>query len=124
MRLDRVAILVAATVLAVATLAGCASGPRGTVTGHLQMVGGPASISGGTPTFPVPGTVTAVSGSASFQASASKDGSFTIVLPVGSYELTGTSPQDDSGRATCLAMSPVIVHSGSVTHADVICEIS
>jgi hypothetical protein len=115
----------AATVVAAAALAGCASGPdgpTGTATGHLEMVGGPATLSGGTPVSLVPGTITAVSGSATFHASAAKDGSFTFVLPDGTYRLTGTSPQYNSGQGACAAMSPVVVRDGNMTHADVICE--
>src|SRR5215469_5031534 len=104
MRLIRVVGLVAA-----AALAGCSGGPgpTGTVTGQLEMVGGPATVSGGTPVFLVPGTITAVSGSSSFRASAAKDGSFMLVLPVGTYKLTGASPQYNSGQAAaCAAMAP------------------
>ena len=59
---------------------------------------------------------------ATFRASAANDGSFTLVLPVGSYKLTGTSPQYNSGQVACIAMSSVIVRDDSVTRADVICE--
>jgi hypothetical protein len=121
----------AATVVAAAALAGCASGPNGptgTVTGHLEMVGGPVTLSGGRPVgrpvFLVPGAITAVSGSATFHASAAKDASFTLVLPDGTYTVTGTSPQDDDGKATCVAAARVTVRTDKVTRADVICEIS
>jgi hypothetical protein len=88
------------------------------------MVGGPATLSGGTPVSLVPGTITAVSGSATFHASAAKDGSFTLVLPDGTYTVTGTSLQDNDGKATCVAAAPVTVRTDKVTRADVICEIS
>lgn len=120
------ALAVLAGAVIAAALGGCADapgGPTGTVTGHLEMVGGPATLSGRTPRFLVPGTITAVSGSSAFHASAAKDGSFTLTLPVGTYTLTGTSPQDNDGRATCIADGLVTVRTGQVTHADVACQI-
>jgi hypothetical protein len=120
------ATVLAATVLTVAALAGCASGPSvptGTVTGHLEMVGGPVTPSGRTRVSPVPGTITAVSGSSTFHATAAGNGSFTLTLPAGAYRLTGTSPQDNDGQATCTANAPVTVRTGQATHADVACQI-
>jgi hypothetical protein len=127
MRTQSALAVLAGTLMAAAALAGCADGPggpTGTVTGHLEMVGGPATPSGGTPVFLVPGTITAVSGSSTFRASAASNGSFTFTLPVGTYKLTGTTPQDDDGKATCIADAPVTVRTGQVTHADVACPIS
>lgn len=112
----------AVTALAGATFAlgGCGSapsGPTGTVTGHLAMAGGPAPGV----TLRVPGTVTASSASGTRQASAAKDGSFTLVLPAGRYTLSGTSPQYNDGHGHCVATAPVVVREGAVTRADVTC---
>jgi hypothetical protein len=101
-------------------LGGCASapgGPAGTVTGHLVMAGGPAPGV----TLHVPGTITASSAGGTRQASAAKDGSFTLVLPAGTYTLTGTSPQYGDGHDNCVAVAPVVVRAGAVTRADVTC---
>jgi hypothetical protein len=91
------------------------------VTGRIEIVGGPVSLSGLTPTSPVPGTVTAVSGSVTRHGSAGRDGAFTLVVPVGTYTLTGTSPNYDDGHTHCAATAPVAVVKGATAHADIIC---
>jgi hypothetical protein len=115
------AALAAAALAGAATaLGGCGSapsGPTGTVTGHLVMAGGPAPGV----TLRVPGTVMASSASGTRQASAAKDGSFTLVLPAGRYTLSGTSPQYNDGHGRCVATAPVVVREGAVTRADVTC---
>src|SRR5262249_31184294 len=121
MRSRRVLSATVAAGVSVATaLAGCGtapSGPTGKVTGHLEMIGGPAPGI----MLRVPGTVTAVSPGRTQQASAGKDGLFTLVLPAGRYALTGISPQYNDGRAPCVAATPVVVREGAVTRADVTC---
>jgi hypothetical protein len=114
------ALAVAALAGAPFTLGGCGrapSGPTGTVAGHLVMAGGPAPGV----TLRVPGTVTASSASGTRQASAAKDGSFTLVLPAGRYALSGTSPRYNDGHGDCAATAPVVVREGAVTRADVTC---
>jgi hypothetical protein len=120
MTLQRAAATTALAAITSLVLAGCSngpSGPTGTVTGHLVMAGGPAPGV----TVRVPGTITAVSPSRTQQASAGKDGSFTLVLPAGTYTLSGTSPQYDDGHGKCVAAAPVTVRQGAVTRADVTC---
>ena len=120
MTFQRAAAAIALATITATVAVGCSdgsSGPPGTVTGHLVMAGGPAPGI----IVRVPGTITASSTSRTHQASAGEDGSFTLVLPVGSYTLTGTSPQYNDGRAECVAAAPVVVREGTVTRADVTC---
>lgn len=89
-----------------------------TVTGVLRVVGGVAiSISHG-----VPGTVTFVGPTGGrFTAAAGSDGRFTIVVPVGRYIVTGTSPLYNDGKAACRAFSPVIVEGPRIPAVAVEC---
>ena len=94
----------------------------GTVTGHLYAVGGPAP---GSPS-PLNGTVTVVS----LEMTPSKvatvpvgaDGAFSIDVPPGQYELTGTSPLYNGGKATCRAVSAVTVQVGGSVTTSVYCQ--
>jgi hypothetical protein len=52
-----------------------------------------------------------------------QDGAFTLVLPVGTYVLSGTSPQMNGGQGSCAATSPVTVVTGGTAHADVVCVV-
>jgi hypothetical protein len=132
MKLRKAAAAFAAIAVAMAALAGCASGAAtqtgttqtGTITGHFQMEGGPVSpgsLSGVTPSHALSGTVTATSGSVTQHASVGQDGAFTLVLPVGTYTLSGTSPDMNNGQDSCAATSPVTVVKGGTAHADVTC---
>jgi hypothetical protein len=67
------------------------------------------------------GTITATDGKHRWQVSAGKNGAYTLVLPVGRYTVTGTSPGFGDGKTTCTAYGPVIVRKGAVTRADVYC---
>jgi len=112
---------------ALSAVAGCSGGPApstGTVTGYLEMVGGPATLAGGTPSFRVPGTITAVSPRDTQHGPAAKNGAFTLVLPAGTYTLTGTSPQYNSGQGRCIAVSKVVIRTGAITRANVTCVMS
>lgn len=120
MTFQRAAAMIALAAITAMAAVGCSdgsSGPTGTVTGHLVMAGGPAPGV----TVRVPGTITASSASRTHQASAAADGAFTLVLPAGSYTLSGISPQYNDGRAECVAAAPVVVREGAVTRADVTC---
>jgi len=88
------------------------------------MAGGPATLSGGTPSFRVPGTITAVSAHDTQHGQAAKNGAFTLVLPVGTYTLTGTSPQYNSGQGRCVAVSKVVIRAGVTSRANVTCVMS
>ena len=69
--------------------------PRQVVTGTLLRVGGPPR----TPPLPLPGSVVARhEADVEFTAVTGDDGRFQLLLPPGTYLLTGTSPQVSSGR--------------------------
>ena len=82
---------------------------RGTLIGHLWMVGGPR---GYRPTC-VPGKVVIQGPGGRFVAVAGPDGSYALALPPGTYEVTATTPkywindQPGIGRASAPAL---IVH--------------
>ena len=102
-------------VLAVLLLLGTAcGGPKGTITGHLYRVGGPAP---GLPS-PMPGTIYVSGGSS---VAAGSDGSFSVAVSPGTYTLSGRSP--DMGNALCRARHPVTVQAGAVVKVGVICDI-
>lgn len=115
----RQALTTACIALAAATaVTGCRSpwshSPRpGTVAGMLLRVGGPAP---GAP-VPLPGHVTAtpVGGGPHYTFPVARNGRYRIHLAPGSYRLTGTSPQIQSGHQTCSAPHLVQVRSGQVT---------
>ncbi len=92
----------------------------GRIAGTLRMVGGPA-----------PGIDRSVGG---FVALAERggivwngvttgSGSFTVDVPVGTYEITGSTPSFDAGRQSACGGATVIVARGRTTRADVICSI-
>lgn len=120
MRMRRITAIPLLALLAAAALAGCSGGPTGTVTGHLVRAGGPAPGAA----VPLPGTVTATSGSSAFHATAGNDGSFTITVPAGSYRLTGSSFQVQDGKETCIAAGPAVVRAGATTTAVITCNIA
>jgi hypothetical protein len=77
---------------------------RQVVTGTLWRMGGPR----GTPTVPLPGQVTARNAAGEeFAAVTASDGRFQLLLPPGTYQVTGTSPQVSSGRKVGRMSGPV-----------------
>ena len=100
----------------------CSSGTAGgTVTGHLLRVGG--MYGAGTP--PLRGTVifTTSSGLVT-KVHASASGGFHSVVPVGTYTLTGTSPDLNDGKLICFSNpTTVVVKSATMTTRDVLCSI-
>ena len=105
--------VLALAVLGISLLLGAAcGGPKGTISGHLYRVGGPAP---GLPS-PMPGTIY-VSGGPSVPAGS--DGSFSVAVSPGTYTLSGQSPD-----GLCRARHPVTVQAGEVVKVDVICDIS
>jgi hypothetical protein len=127
-----------AFVLLLACCGGCSSSkPRatastapageGTVTGTLQLVGGPAP---GTAS-PAAGEVYAftsagLTGKPTARVKTGSDGSFSLNLPPGTYYLAATSPSFniDPAPATppCRGDGPAVVSRGSTGLVDVVCE--
>ena len=93
---------------------------RGVITGRLEMVGGPAPGR----VIWVRGSVTAtpVHGGSSSLAHADSSGRFRLLLPTGTYELTGSSPQYGGGAGICRGTGAATVRAGFTTSADVLCQ--
>ena len=113
------AVAVAVAVLVAVTLASWASTPAtGFVSGRLQTVGGPAP---GTPK-PISGKVT-VSGlnGKSYSAKVRADGQFLILVPVGSYSVTGSSPLYTLGQPACLGIPFKVNENATTSNVHVNC---
>lgn len=96
---------------------------RGTVTGRLLMVGGPA----GTEPRAVGGSITAVAtspldASQSFDVAVDEDGDFRVSLPVATYSVFGRSPLFNSSSIPCFAAGPLLVGPVQSVHVDVLCH--
>jgi hypothetical protein len=108
--------VIGAAVISILILSSCSgrSGPHQTVTGMLVRVGGPAVTA---PPKPVrlPGEVVArdAAGEQS-TASIGNNGRFELSLPVGTYRLTGHSPQVPG--ETCRASRSVRVTTSKPLH--------
>lgn len=95
-----------------------------TVTGDLVAIGGPAPGAA----RPLVGTVvahrgTATDGPVAASAPAGADGRFSLTVPPGTYELTGTSSFVDGGRGLCVSNPITVTSSGPATEVAVICNI-
>lgn len=112
-----------ALALAITACSASASG-RGTVVGSLIQVGGPAVVVHGHPEQPKPvpmqGLVLARSQAGSvFAVTVGKSGQFQMLLPAGTYRLTGYSSMYPG---PCAGESVIKVRAGKqVTHISVIC---
>jgi hypothetical protein len=94
--------------------------PSATVKGRLLMVGGPVGTA-----RPVRGTVTfkAADGTTA-RTNVDSGGEFQISLTPGPYELRGTSPDYQGGKATCVSEgNPTVLTEGETTTVDINCPI-
>ena len=105
-------------------LASCSSpngppGPTGTLTGTLQAVGGPS----GEGPRALSGQVT-LHGSSGHIAgiTVGANGRFSVPVPVGTYTVSGQSPQYEGGTADCQASGPVTVTKGVTSSVEVDCQ--
>ena len=92
----------------------------GTLTGHLYGVGGPA------PGLPRPwsGTVTVTGPGVQRDVLIGASGTYSVMVPAGSYTVTGHSPLYGSGAGLCQAAGVARVTSGHDARADVLCQMS
>lgn len=90
----------------------------GTLSGHLFAVGGPPGVK----RRPLIGSVTITGDGTSKTVAVGAGGSYSISLPPGRYELSGTSPQYNNGRLTCFATAAVDVQTGTNVVSDVYCQ--
>jgi hypothetical protein len=121
---SRRSLLIPLTVLCVTvagvSFAGCSSSPaRGTLTGTFQAVGGPP----GTPTRAIQGQIT-IHGSNGNTGiiTVGRNGRFSVNPPVGTYTVSGRSPQYEGGAAECRASAPVTVTTGATSTVEVYCQ--
>jgi hypothetical protein len=95
-------------------------GPTGTLTGTLQAVGGPA----GDGPRALSGQITL------HESDGSKDivpvganGRFSVPVAVGTYTVSGQSPQYEGGTAVCQASGPAVVTKGVTGSVEVYCQV-
>jgi hypothetical protein len=102
------------------SLAGCSSSPaEGTLTGTLQAVGGAA----GTGPRALGGVITFHGSQGNIATlDLGANGRFSAHLPVGSYTVSGRSPQFDGGTGECQASGPVTVTKGVTSRVEVDCQ--
>jgi hypothetical protein len=119
MRFSLIGLPLAAVCLAGFTAACSGQIPAdGTLTGHLYGVGGPAP---GLPR-PWPGTVTLTGPGVHRDVPVGASGSYSVMVPAGSYTVAGHSPLYGSGTGLCQAAGAATVTSGHSTTSDVLCQ--
>jgi len=114
-RISLIGLTLAAVCLAGFTAACSGQVPAdGTLTGHLYGVGGPV------PGFrPWPGTVTPTGPGVHRDVPVGASGSYSVMVPAGSYTVTGHSPVYGG---LCQAAKVATVTSGHSAKADVLCQ--
>jgi hypothetical protein len=118
-RISLIGLPLAAVCLAGLTAACSGHDPvKGTLTGHLYGIGGPAP---GLPR-PWPGTVTVTGPGVHRDVPVSASGTYSVAVPAGRYTITGHSPLFGSGTYLCRATGAATVTSGHATTADVLCQ--
>lgn len=94
-------------------------GPTGTLTGTLQAVGGPAGVG----PRALSGRVTLHGSNGHFATiSVGASGRFSLPASVGTYTVSGQSPQFEGGTASCRSSGPVSVTKGVTTKVEVDCN--
>ena len=113
------AVVLVGAVLAVAA---CSpeTGPTGTVTGTYIRVGGPA----GTANVPLPGTISFRAGNGGvISVSSDSTGTFTGLLPPGTYTVTAKSSLIYDGKFPCSRPLTTRVQAGKTVSLTIICDI-
>jgi hypothetical protein len=95
---------------------GVTDATSGAIAGHLYAVGGPVPGR-----RPLPGTVF-ISGPIDYEVDVGADGGYSLVVPDGTYTVTGRSARYENGRAICRARARVVVITGAQGRADVACR--
>ena len=107
--------IVVATTLLLAV--GCSHDAKAQVGGSLREVGGPS----GAADTPIPGHVSFTARGKQTVAVAASDGSFTVSLRPGTYDVVGTSPRWGDGKGRCFADGPVVVRKSGLQGLVVAC---
>lgn len=122
---------VALALAMIAALPGCATHRtpgRGTVSGTFVAVGGPVPVNGHTvPPLPLPGRIIAIDSTGRrVQVRVGHTGTFTLLLPPGTYRLTGYNPRFSASLPgmQCGAIHPAHVRVGrGLRHIQVVCPV-
>ena len=115
---------VCAALAVVVVLAGCSrDSSRGTLTGHVYMVGGPVVRGPGPAARPLAGRVVATGGAGSYTADVGSDGAYTLQVPPGRYEVSATSPSYNDGLSPCRVAGTVIVAANTERTVDIYCQV-
>jgi hypothetical protein len=114
-RISLIGLPLAAVCLAGFTACSRQNPAYGTLTGYLYGVGGPAG-----PPRPWPGTVTVTGPGVHRDVPIGASGTYSVMVPAGSYTVVGHSPLYGSGL--CQAAGVATVTSGHSTKADVQCQ--
>jgi hypothetical protein len=94
-------------------------GPTGTLTGTLQTVGGPAGVGA----QPLSGQVTLHGSSGHLTAiTVGANGRFSVPVTVGTYTVSGQSPEYRGDAADCHASGPVTVTKDVTSSLRVDCQ--
>lgn len=109
----------------VALVASCGGTPsRGTVSGHLYIIGGPLPLGAATRSpQPVTGQVVARGPAGTHTATVGADGRYAMQLSPGTYVVTGTSPNFNSGNSPCPSDGKVTVVRNQTRTVDVYCQV-
>lgn len=111
-------VVIAIVVIAVALLASSAP-TTGFITGKLQAVGGPAPV----PPRPLQGTISVrTSDKRTYSTRVSSGGQFLIQVPIGTYSVTGRSPQYEGGHQPCVYLVPIRVNQNAASNVVVSCQ--
>ena len=106
------------------SLAGCSSptgppGPTGTLTGTLQVVGGPPGIG----TRAVSGQITLHGSSGNIATiTVGANGRFSVPVAVDTYTVSARSPRYEGGTGVCRNSGPVVVTKGVTSSVEVNCQ--
>ncbi len=131
-RLQAILAVLALMLTAACAAAGPSAFPSGHVTGKLFIEGGPIGPGGQQPgERPVPGTVQfTASGRRPVTARAGSSGTFSVALPAGTYDVSGSSPyiveeasNGISRQTPCSQPLSVAVASQHTTTITLICYV-
>jgi hypothetical protein len=105
-------------------LASCSSpngppGPTGTLTGKLQAVNGPPGVG----PRALSGQITLHGSSGHIDGiTVGMNGRFSVPVPVGTYTVSGQSPQYERGTGVCRGSGLVVVTKGVTSRVQVDCQ--
>jgi hypothetical protein len=124
--MKRVCCVIGAAAISILILSSCSgqASPHQTVAGMLVRVGGPATLAAPPKPVPLRGEVVARNAMGrQFTAAIGKSGRFELSLPVGTYRLTGHSPQV-SGETCSASQSVRVTTPRPLRNIWIVCSIS